>query len=322
MRKNFDYLELWEKMTYIRMVEEAIAARYQDQKMRCPTHLSIGQELPSAIFGLVSEAKDYAVSSHRCHAHYLAKGCDLKAMISEIHGKDTGCSRGFGGSMHLGEKSSRFMGTSAIVGNGIPIGVGLAMVAKQEAEGVAFTFLGDGSIEEGVFYESVNFAVLKKLPAIFICENNLYSVYSDMSVRQPNGRDITDIPAALGCASVQIGFGDIDSCYSLFAEAVEHARNGHGPQFIEIETYRWREHCGPNYDNDIGYRDEAEYLNFKSRDPLDNLSNQLKQNNDYSRSMAKFIEDLKTQIDQAFDHAETSEFGASRDISQFEYAGS
>ena len=166
--------------------------------MRCPTHLSVGQELVSAVFSLIAKKKDYAVSTHRGHAHYLAKGGSLKKMIAEIYGKETGTSRGKGGSMHLIDLNVNFMGTSAIVGNSIPVGVGLGLAIKLKNEKkISFVFLGDGAIEEGVFYESLNFAIVKQIPVIFICENNLYSVYSSLKVRQPLKRKIYQIKIAL-----------------------------------------------------------------------------------------------------------------------------
>jgi len=152
----------------IRAVEEKIAAEYNNQRMRCPTHLSIGQEaVPSAISSCINK-NDFAVSTHRGHAHYLAKGGDLKAMIAEIYGKETGCSKGKGGSMHLIDTKVGFMGTSAIVGNSIPVGVGLALSCKlKKSDQISIVYLGDGAVEEGVFYESLNFSILQKLRVLF-----------------------------------------------------------------------------------------------------------------------------------------------------------
>ena len=186
-------------MLRIRMTEEAIAERYTENKMRCPTHLSIGQEAISV--GVCSNLtkNDFVLSTHRAHAHYLAKGGDLKRMIAELYGKKTGCSKGMGGSMHLIDKSVGFMGSTAIVGNTIPVAVGLGLSLKLKKEdGLSCVFFGDGAIEEGAFYESINYAVVHKLPVLFICENNLYSVYSGLTVRQPQGRKIYEMVDAMG----------------------------------------------------------------------------------------------------------------------------
>ena len=188
------------KFTYkARIVEEEIANRYKDGKMRCPTHLSIGQEAVSAALSLIIRKKDFSVSSHRAHLHYLANGGSLKRMIAEIYGKKSGCSKGKGGSMHLIDLSRNFMGSSAIVGNSIPVGVGLALssIIKKQSS-LTYVFFGDGATEEGVFFESINFALVKKLPVIFICENNLYSVYSPLKDRQTKNRRIYKMVQGMG----------------------------------------------------------------------------------------------------------------------------
>ena len=185
-------LKLIEKMKLIRAVEEEIANRYYQNRMRCPTHLCTGQEAISACLSLLLKKNDYSIGTHRSHGHYLAKGGDLKKMISEIHGKETGCSKGFGGSMHLIDLKANFMGSTAIVGNSLPLAAGVALTIKLEKKNdISCVFLGDGCIEEGVFYETINFCAHKKLPCLFICENNLYSVYSPLKVRQPKGRSIS-----------------------------------------------------------------------------------------------------------------------------------
>ena len=194
--------KLYSEMLRIRCVEEKIAERYPEGKMRCPTHLSIGQEAVPVAVSCALNKNDFAVSTHRGHAHYLAKGGSLKKMIDEIHGKESGCSKGKGGSMHLIDKDVSFMGTSAIVGNSIPLGVGLGLSAKLKSTNqISCIYLGDGAIEQGVFYESINFAILKKLRVLFICENNLYSVYSSLKVRQPKDRKIFKMVSSMGIQS-------------------------------------------------------------------------------------------------------------------------
>jgi TPP-dependent pyruvate/acetoin dehydrogenase alpha subunit len=256
-------------MLRIRAVEETIAARYSEQKMRCPTHLSVGQEGVAAAVGAVLRHDDLAVSGHRAHAHYLAKGGDLKAMIAEIYGKATGCSRGKGGSMHLVDESVGFMGSTAIVGGTVPVGVGLAYPMKlKRTDQVVCIFLGDAVVETGVFFESVNFAVLKKLPVLFLCENNLYSVYSPMRVRQPQGRAIHQMVAGLGLPAAHGDGNDVRATYEALRSGVETIRAGGGPRFYEFDTYRWREHCGPLYDDELGYRPAGELARWKQKDPV------------------------------------------------------
>lgn len=256
-------------MKYIRHVEETISEQYHDQKMRCPTHLCSGQESISAVVGHILNKQDYVVSTHRAHGHYLGKGGNLDAMIAEIYGKATGCSSGKGGSMHLIDESVGFMGSTAIVANSIPVGVGLALSCQLKKESkISCVFFGDASVEEGVFFEALNFAILRKLPVLFICENNLYSVYSPLRVRQPAGRKIYEMVAGFGIPTIHCEAHRVAPMYNTIKKQIDSIRRGDGPQFTEIATYRWREHCGPNYDNDIGYRTEAEYLSWRERDPL------------------------------------------------------
>ena len=307
-------LNLYKNMLLIRLAEEGIAKRYKDGKMRCPTHLSIGQEASASGVGLALRKTDLALSTHRGHAHYLAKGGSLKRMIAEIYGKSTGCSKGKGGSMHLIDRSVGFEGSTAIVGNTIPIGVGLALSLKLDTKNsISVVYCGDGSVEEGVFYESINFAVTKKLPVLFVCENNLYSVYSPLKVRQPKNRKIYEMVQSMG---IQVGYedgNDVRKVNSLASKAVSHIRNNGSPYFIELSTYRWREHCGPNYDNDIGYRSEDEYLEWKKRDPIKLFKNTLiKEDSRNQNELDKIKDSVQLEVENAFNYAEESPFPDSK----------
>ena len=297
-------------MIRIRRVEEAIADRYGEQQMRCPTHLSIGQEAPAAAAGAVLKATDLAVSGHRAHAHYLAKGGDLPAMIAEIYGKATGCSRGKGGSMHLVDESVGFMGSTAIVGGTVPVGVGLALSRALIGQGeIVCIFIGDAVLETGVFYESANFAATHGLPVLFICENNLYSVYTPLEVRQPQGRSLARTAAALGLQATEGDGNDARAAYDLIRAAADRARAGQGPQFVELATYRWREHCGPLYDNHIGYRTEAEFEAWKERDPIALFSRQLLLEDVVDQDwIDAAIAQVGREIEDAFAFAATSPF--------------
>ena len=263
-------------MLRIRMIEEKIAELYPEQEMRCPVHLCIGQEAIAVGVCANLSSEDYVFSGHRSHGHYLAKGGDLKAMVAELYGKKTGCSKGKGGSMHLIDLSAGFLGATPIVGSTIPIAVGTAFGTMMRGEQrVTAVFFGEAAIEEGVFHESINFAVLKKLPVVFICENNLFSVYSPLSVRQPGCREIFKLASGHGVASYQGDGNDIFKVCSLVESAVRRARQGDGPTFLEFKTYRWREHCGPNYDNNLSYRTEAEFQRWKKRCPIEKLKKHL-----------------------------------------------
>lgn len=306
MTQGLDLLELYKTALRIRLVESRIAARYSEGNMRCPVHLSIGQEIPSAIFEQVKRLGDSAISTHRAHAHYLAMGGNLPKMIAEIYGKVTGCSKGRGGSMHLIDLEKGFLGSSAIVGNSIPVGVGVAY-AKQlnNDKSVSFIFLGDGAIEEGSFYESVNFAAVHKLPAVFIVENNLYSVYTSLIPRQPEGRSISKLASAIGLYCVSVDDSDFSGSYAKFLSVTEHARSGKGPSLIEINTYRKLEHCGPNDDDNLGYRPVDELSQFKERDLITELGSNLSLS---VEELASIAIDIQAEIDEAFIFAESSPF--------------
>jgi len=296
--------KLFESMLRIRLVEESIAEKYSEQKMRCPTHLSIGQEAIAVGVCANLTSQDQVLSTHRAHAHYLAKGGCLKSMIAEIYGKASGCSKGMGGSMHLIDTSVGFMGSTAIVGNTIPVAVGLALEKKlTRKKSIACVFFGDGATEEGAFYESVNFAIIHSLPILFICENNLYSVYSGLEVRQPVNRKIYKMVRAMGISAQHGNGNDVEEVTRKVKHAKTMILKSGGPQFLEFDTYRWREHCGPNFDNNIGYREESEFLKWKKKDPLKNF---------YSQNSQKYIDrkidKISQEIDDAHQFADDSKF--------------
>lgn len=301
---------LLHSMKRIRAVEEEIAARYAENKMRCPTHLSVGQEAVAAAVGLALRRDDLAVSGHRAHAHYLGKGGSLPAMIAEIYGKATGCARGKGGSMHLIDEPAGFMGSTAIVGGTVPVGVGLAYGMRLKGtDQASCVFLGDAVVEAGVFFESANFAALKKLPVLFLCENNLYSVYSHLRVRQPDGRSIAELVKGIGMPSAQGDGNDIEAVYESTSRALAEIRAGGGPRFLEFATYRWREHCGPLYDNDLGYRTEAEFLEWKSKDPVPRYEAALLGRKAITRTQIGAMQaEIAAEVRAAFDFAESSPF--------------
>ncbi len=301
-------LSLLHEMVRIRLIEEAIAHRYAQQQMRCPVHLSIGQEAVAVGICKALLHSDYLISNHRAHAHYLAKGGNLPKMVAEIYGKSTGCCGGRGGSMHLVDRSVGMLGSTPIVGGSIPVGVGLAFATLLKKEtSITVIFFGEGATEEGVFAESLNFAALKGLPVLFACENNLYSVYSPLHVRQPSQRDRVGIARAHGIWA-KSGFGNhVEEVHLLAQEAVAHIRDGKGPAFLEFDTYRHREHCGPNFDNDIGYRTPEEFQKWEKKCPVALHVSKLKETdliNDLEFAEMKAA--IQTEIEEAFSFAESS----------------
>jgi len=298
-------LDLLKVMKRIREIEMRISNEYANQQIRCPVHLSVGQEAPSAALSLLIKRSDFSISTHRGHAHYLAKGGNLKALIAEIYGKSEGCSNGKGGSMHLVDTNVNFMGTSAIVGNSIPTGTGLALAAKlNKKDQISVIHIGDGAIEEGAFYESLNFAIVKKIPALYLCENNLYSVYSALGVRQPKDRSLLKMVTGIGALSIEGDGNCAKTCFDKLNYAISFCRKEKKPVFVEFKTYRWLEHCGPNIDDHLEYRPKEEIELWKSKDPIDKLENTLSK--EEKRNYLNYCDSLKLEIDEAFLFAKNS----------------
>ena len=291
------------------MVEEAIAARYSEQKNRCPTHLSIGQEACAVGVSAYLSKDDKAFSSHRAHAHYLAKGGSLNKLIAELYGKATGCTGGRGGSMHLTDLDAGFVASTAIVANSIPVATGQALHQQlQNQKSLTVAYFGDGATEEGAFYESVNFAAVRKLPVLYVCENNQYSVYSGLSCRQPADRSITKMSQSMGLFALEGDGHNIEAVLKVAGEAVQWIRNGNGPALLELHTYRYREHCGPNFDDDLGYRPEGEMASWQARDPLLQLEAQLQHEPRWQAFKSDLVKSIQAGIDVAFDAAELAPF--------------
>lgn len=314
-------IRLLKKIMYIRLVEEEIANRYREQEMRCPVHLSIGQEASAAGICEVLNKTDKVFSTHRCHAHYLAKNGDLNRMISEIYGKIDGCCAGRGGSMHLFDDEQGILSSVPIVASSIPLAVGSALSSQiNGTQDVSVAFFGDGSIEEGIFHESANFASLKKLPVLFVCENNLYSVYTHLDERQPD-RPISDLAKAHNMISFTADGNDALAVCEVAEKAVKHAREGKGPVFIVLDTFRWREHCGPNYDNHIGYRTEESFQEWKLKDPIESLKSRMISENMISQNeIDTFVSEFQVIVNKAFDFAKKSPFPTPSQINTFIYA--
>ncbi len=301
--------QIYYQILRIREIESRISKEYTDWKMRCPVHLSIGQESIAAPLSVLFKNKKYEVlSSHRAHAHYLGKGGNLFKLISEIMGKSTGCSGGRGGSMHLIDKDVGFLLSTAIVANSIPVAAGVALSKKIKKEkGLALVFFGDGAIEEGVFYETINFSIIKNLPIIFICENNKYSVYSNLDVRQPKNRKIHKMVEKIGIKSVFSNGLNAIEIYQKYLYAKNYVERKNKPIFLEINTYRYLEHCGPFDDDSLKYRPKKEIDFWKKNDPLtilekkyDKILNKKKINN--------YKNKISNEINLSFNKAKRSKY--------------
>jgi len=263
-------------MLRIRRVEEYIDAEYLKDQMRTPIHLYNGQEAIASGVCATLNNDDTISSNHRSHGHYLAKGGDLKALIAELHCRSAGCSGGFGGSMHLVDTAIGHLGSSAIVGGGIPIGTGHALAfALRKEKRVSVVFLGDGAAEEGVLYESINFAVLKHLPVIYILENNKIAICSPFENRQPCQSIFHNAYSPEMLTTACINGNDVEAVYIAASQAVIRARNGLGPSFIEANTYRMLGHSGSATQDAKGYRDMEEMEEWRQKCPISAYKKQL-----------------------------------------------
>jgi|TARA_B100001059_G_scaffold236621_1_gene288329 TPP-dependent pyruvate/acetoin dehydrogenase alpha subunit len=306
INKNIN-LELFKMIYKIRKTEEKIAELYKEQEMRCPVHLSIGQESVAAGVCFALKKNDKIISTHRAHAHYIAKGGNLKAMISEIYGKKTGCTNGLGGSMYLQDIKAGVAAAVPIVGSNIAIGTGMAyrsLFERKKNKYLTTIFFGEGATEEGIFSESINFAAIHNLPILFICENNLYSVYTSLKDRQHKKRNIKKLVESHGIESYSIEGNNVSKVYSFTNKIVQKIKKRNRPVFIEFKTYRWLEHCGPNWDDHLKYRPDGELKSWMRKCPLKLIEDKINK----KKLLEKNKNKIKKEIELAFKYAQNSSF--------------
>lgn len=303
-----ELLDLYHNLLRIRLVEEEIAQKYKEQEMRCPVHLCIGQEAVAAGVSFQLQKEDIVLSGHRSHGHYLGKGGNLPKMIAEIYGKSTGCSIGRGGSQHLIDLQVNFYGANPIVAETIPVAVGTALAQiYQKTKNITVVFFGDAATEEGVTFESLNYASLKNLPVLFICENNLYSISTHIRERQPK-RHIYKIAQASGIKAYSGDGMDILQVIKAAKKAVNFIRKNGKPVFIEFLTYRFLEHVGPNSDP-AGSRPEKEKNYWRKKCPVKQFEKYLIRKKILNLDLkAKIITKIKNEIKDAFRFAKESPY--------------
>jgi len=293
-------LQMYEGMQRIRKFEEKIIEVYPKQEMKCPVHLCIGQEAIAVGVCVNLKKDDYVFSNHRSHGHCIAKGMDLKVLMAELYGKEVGCSKGKGGSMHLVDSECGILGTSSIVGGGLAIALGtaLASVMKNDDK-VTVAFFGDGAVDTGTFHESLNFAALKKLPIVFICENNLYATFSHISARQSKD-NIYKKADSYGIPGFRIDGNDALKVFKASGEAIKRARKKDGPTLIECRTYRWMSHVGIQSDIDLGYRTKKELEEWMAKCPIKRFKKYLlDSDNTYKEKLDKIDKKLSQEIEKA-----------------------
>jgi TPP-dependent pyruvate/acetoin dehydrogenase alpha subunit len=298
------YIDLYKKLLFIRLIEEEIANKYHEEKMRCPIHLSIGQEASALGVCAVLSKKDVVFGSHRSHAHYLAKGGDPQKMISELYGKVNGCVNGFGGSMHLQDDDVNFLASIPIVGSGIGLATGTAFKQKKDKiKNITCVFFGDGACEEGVLHESLNFSSFYNLPLLYVCENNIYSINSSIHERQFSD-DFCRFAKAHDIGSLRINGNELESIMSQVKKIYNFIKKEKKPFFLQLDTYRYREHCGPNYD-DRNKSEKEEYNRWVKLDPIELYFNFLKKKKLIDNNLNNFlINKISNKIKIYFEKAE------------------
>ncbi len=260
------YLKWYESMLLMRRFEEKAGQLYGQQKIRGFCHLYIGQEAVMAGAISVLRHEDSMITAYRDHAHALAKGTHPNAVMAELYGKATGCSKGKGGSMHMFDKENKFFGGHGIVGGQVPLGAGIAFAEKYAGtDSVCVAYMGDGAVRQGALTETFNMAALWKLPVIFVCENNGYAMGTSVE-RSTADTDIYKLGIPYGIPSSPVDGMDPVAVHTAMDEAVERARKGDGPTFLEMRTYRYKGH---SMSDPQKYRTKEEVESYKAKDPIE-----------------------------------------------------
>lgn len=296
-------------MLRIRRFEEVVGELVAKEEIVCPCHLYIGEEAIATGVCAALSKDDWVFSTHRSHGHYIAKGGDINALMAELYGKATGCSKGKGGSMHLASPEIGLPGSSAIVAGTIPLSLGAALAfSLQKREAVSVAFFGDSAVGEGTFYESLNFAALKKLPVIFICENNLYSTHMPISSCLADTR-IYKKAEVFNMSGIRVDGNNVVEVYEAARKAIEDARCGEGPALIECMTYRWRGHVGPSDDLDKGLRSKEELEYWMNKCPIKMFEEFLSKHGLLSESeKANILRTIEGEIERAVTFARESPY--------------
>jgi pyruvate dehydrogenase E1 component alpha subunit len=302
-------IELFGSMLRIRRVEEALIEEYHPaDEMRCPVHFCVGQEGPPAGVCLNLREDDYLFSGHRSHGYYLGKGGSLQGMFAELYGKATGSNGGKAGHQEISDEAANFYSGTILVGT-LPIAAGVALASQMRREDrVVIAVLGDGGADQGIVYETLNFAAVKNLPMVFICENNSYSIYSRQETRQAPA-DLSGRARAFGVPAKRMYGNDSLGVYRAAKRAIQKARSGAGPSFLEMDTYRYCGHVGPESDDHLLYRTEEELDMWKDLCPIENLKGTLLEAKILDgESIENLEQQISGEISDAFSFAKSSPF--------------
>lgn len=312
---------LFKMVVTIRRCEESFIEPILKGEIKCPVHLYTGQEAIAAGICEALTERDYVFGTHRSHGHYLAKGGDITAMVAEVFCRDSGCARGRGGSMHLTSPRVGMMGAAPIVAGTISLAVGAALASRIRAEDrVAVAFFGDGAVGEGVLYESLNFAAIRHLPVIFVCENNLYSTHMPIQECRPS-ESIYEIAQPFGIETKCLDGNDVLTVYAAGLAAVDRCRQGQGPVFLEFRTYRFHGHVGPD-DNIQGthtdIRPIEEIESWRRHDPIEIFGHYLLTEAGFSsEELAMVKQEVEIAVEAAFGNARQSAFPSPEQVNDY-----
>lgn len=311
-------LKLLTDMLRIRRLEEKCAELYGAGKIRGFLHLYIGEEAVAAGSLAALAPEDNVVATYREHGHALLRGVAMNAIMAEMFGKREGCSRGRGGSMHLFDAAARFCGGNAIVGGGLPLGVGLALASQMQKQNrVTACYFGDGAVAEGAFHESMNLAQLWRLPVAWFLENNHYAMGTSVE-RSHSQTDFCTKAAAFGTATLKVDGMDVVAVHEAAKQACAHVRAGKGPIFVEFDTYRFRAHS--MFDPEL-YRDKAEVEAWKTRDPIDTFCARLEEQGDLTGEQFLEIDRaVMDEVQRAVDFAQAGTWEPAEDLLKDVYA--
>ena len=278
-------------------------------EMRCPMHFCVGQESAPAVLSLLVRQTDMMMSHYRSHGYYLAKGGALAAMIAEFYGKASGANGGLAGSMELGSHEQNFC-SGAIVGGSMLFPLGTAFAQKYlGSEDISISVMGDGAFDEGITYESMNLAALYELPLLIICENNKYAANTEISNRLGRPELLAKVEA-MGIPGQTVDGYDLERLYDILSGAVTATRGRRRPSYVEIMTYRFCAHVGPDPDNHLGYRSVSEIAEWQSRDPLTRLRAHLVAEPATTDQVTRIETSVEQEIATAVDAAKKSPFPA------------
>ncbi len=313
-------LKLYKFMQRLRRVELALIAEYHPaDQMRCPVHFCVGQEAVSASLNALLTGDDYMFSHHRSHGYYLSKGAPLRALFAEIYGKAAGANGGKAGSQDISYGEVKFYSGAILAGAmGIAVGTSFGLQYKG-SQNIAVTGFGEGATDEGIFWEAVNYAALKKLPCLFMCENNRYATFSPQSARQL-GDNLSKKVAAFGLKTIDIFGNDAPLVYRTLSETIAGIRAGNGPAFVQAYTYRWNSHVGPEDDGVNNYRTKDEIEFWKQNCPIVLLEEQLLADGVLNAPQREeILREIDAEIKDAFDFAKSAPFPVNADWHALNY---